>query len=101
MHQNTMYLKQSGNLFIRASLSEPHTSVTALRMCVCMSACLFACGHIPKILIERTDVQICTRAKANSCSVNELHTDGSTENDCGQRQTRAGCSQMVPSNHAQ
>ena len=25
-----------------ASLSEPHTSVTALRTCVCMSVCLFA-----------------------------------------------------------
>ena len=33
---------------IGASLSEPHTSVTALLdACVCMSAC--ACGHIPKI----------------------------------------------------
>ena len=36
---------------IGASLSEPHTSVTALRMCVCMLAyllaCLHACGHIP------------------------------------------------------
>ena len=28
-------------------LSEPHTSVTALRMCVCMFACLLACGHTP------------------------------------------------------
>ena len=35
-----------------ASLSELHTSVTAsLDACVCM----FACGHIPKIQIERTD----------------------------------------------
>ena len=32
---------------IGASLSEPHTSVTALRTCVCMLACLLACGHIP------------------------------------------------------
>ena len=31
---------------VGASLSEPHTSVTALQdACVCMSAC----GHIPKI----------------------------------------------------
>ena len=28
---------------IGASLSEPHTSMTALRMCECMSACLLAC----------------------------------------------------------
>ena len=28
---------------IGASLSELHTSVTALRTCVCMSACLLAC----------------------------------------------------------
>ena len=34
---------------IGANLSEPHTSVTVLRTCVCMSACLLACGHIPKI----------------------------------------------------
>ena len=32
---------------IRASLSEPHTSGTALRTCVRMFACLLACGHIP------------------------------------------------------
>ena len=38
---------------IGASLSEPHTSVTALRTCVCMSVCLSVCGHIPKILNER------------------------------------------------
>ena len=38
---------------IGASLSEPHTSVTALRMCVCMSVCLSVCGHVPKILNER------------------------------------------------
>ena len=29
-----------------ASLSEPHTSVTALHMCMCMFACLLACGHL-------------------------------------------------------
>ena len=28
-------------MVIGASLSEPHTSVTALRKCVCVSACLF------------------------------------------------------------
>ena len=32
---------------VGASLSEPHTSGTALRTCVCMSVCRFACGHIP------------------------------------------------------
>ena len=32
---------------IGASLSEPHTSGTALRTCVCMFACLLACGHTP------------------------------------------------------
>ena len=43
-------------LFIGASLSEPHTSVTALQdACVCLSAYVRTCGHIPKILIERTD----------------------------------------------
>ena len=31
---------------VGASLSEPHTSVTSLRTCVCMLACLLACGHI-------------------------------------------------------
>ena len=37
---------RGGVIFIGASLSEPHTSVTALQdVCVCMSAC----GHIPKI----------------------------------------------------
>ena len=39
---------------IGVSLSEPHTSGTALQdECVCMSAC----GHIPKISIERTDTE--------------------------------------------
>ena len=32
---------------IGASLSEPHTNVTALRKCVCIRACLLVCGHIP------------------------------------------------------
>ena len=40
---------------IGVSLSEPHTSVTAL-LDVCV--CLFACDHIPKFLIERTDTYI-------------------------------------------
>ena len=68
-----------------------YTSVTALQdACVC----LFACGHIPKILIERTDIrtfQICTRAKALRlrCKLTqtdptiELHADGSAESDRG------------------
>ena len=33
--------------FIGTSLSEPHTSGTALCTCMCMSVCRFACGHIP------------------------------------------------------
>ena len=33
-------------ILIGASLSEPHTSVTAFAEVVCMSACLL-CGHIP------------------------------------------------------
>ena len=32
---------------IGVSLSKPHTSMTALRTCVCMLACLLACGYIP------------------------------------------------------
>ena len=39
-------------ILVGASLSEPHTSMTALRRCVCMLACLHACGHIPYILNE-------------------------------------------------
>ena len=38
-----MYLFQTKLLFIGASLSKPHTSVTAFAEVVCMSAC----GHIP------------------------------------------------------
>ena len=46
------------------SLSEPHTSVTALQdTCMCMSVCLFACGHIPKIEIERTETKVRTDFK--------------------------------------
>ena len=33
--------------FLGASLSEPHTSVTALRTCVCMFVCLLACLDQP------------------------------------------------------
>ena len=32
---------------IGASLSEPHTSVTAFVEVVCMYVCLCVCGHIP------------------------------------------------------
>ena len=40
---------------IGASLSKPHTSMTALQdTCVC----LFACGHIPKIQIEQTEMKV-------------------------------------------
>ena len=31
------------NLHVPDNWGEPHTSVTALRTCVCMSACLLAC----------------------------------------------------------
>ena len=34
------------DLFIGASLSEPHTSGTALWKCVNIHMCLLACGHI-------------------------------------------------------
>ena len=40
---NTFYCKLEKDVIIGASLSEPHTSVTALRTCVCMFACLLAC----------------------------------------------------------
>ena len=44
-------LNSSAMQLIGASLSEPHTSGTALCTCVCMFACLLACllacGHIP------------------------------------------------------
>ena len=45
-------------LFIGASLSEPHTSGTALQRRVCMPVCLSVCGHIPKNLPERMDTYI-------------------------------------------
>jgi len=35
------------NGIIGASLSEPHTSVTSLHLCVCMFACLLACLDWP------------------------------------------------------
>ena len=43
---------------IGASLSEHHTSMTSLRMCVCIYACLLACllawtDHLPEILNKR------------------------------------------------
>ena len=33
----------TNGIMIGVSLSEPHTSVTALRTCVCVHACLLAC----------------------------------------------------------
>ena len=52
-------------MFNRSSLSEPHTSGTALQdACVCMSVC----DHIPKISIEQTDTEGCTTYISN------LHT---------------------------
>ena len=47
MNVNNLKPKDKGSSVIGASLSEPHTSGTALRTCVCMFACLLACGHIP------------------------------------------------------
>ena len=42
---------------IGASLSEPHTSVTALRTCVYMFVCLLTwTDHLPKILNERIQI---------------------------------------------
>jgi len=40
--------------FIGTSLSEPHTSMTTLHMCVCM----LACGHILYILNEYVHILI-------------------------------------------
>ena len=39
----SFYFARTNVPLIGASLSEPHTSVTALRTCVCMSVCLFVC----------------------------------------------------------
>ena len=56
LHANSTILQFVTDLIlyselVGASLSEPHTSVTALCTCVCMLACLLACllacGHIP------------------------------------------------------
>ena len=53
---------------IGASLSEPHTSVTALLdVCVCMSVCV---RPYTENLNWANRFQICTCAKTNSCSVN-------------------------------
>ena len=67
---------------IGASLSEPHTSVTSLRTCVCMFACLRAwTDHLPKILNEHIqiflEVDIVKHVKASAgllseCSVGDL-----------------------------
>ena len=46
---------------IGASLSEPHTSMTALQdACVCIYIHVFLrmCGHIPKIYIEQTKMKV-------------------------------------------
>ena len=46
-------------LLIGASLSEPHTSVTSLRACVCMLVCLLAwTDHIPEILNMRFHLHV-------------------------------------------
>ena len=49
-------------VFIGASLDKPHTSMTALRTCVCIYVCLSVCGHIPKILNERVWILILRRS---------------------------------------
>ena len=41
---------------IGASLSEPHTSRTALWKCVNVHTYVLACGHIPYILNERIQI---------------------------------------------
>ena len=53
--------------YVWASLSEPHTSVTALRMCVCMYACLLAwTDHLPEILNKHLYILILR--KLSSCT---------------------------------
>ena len=49
---------------IGASLSEPHTSGTALRRCVCIRPC----GHIQYILNERIQIfhKDCSRSRAQT-----------------------------------
>ena len=101
---------------IEANLSEPHASVTAVAEVACMSVCLWpytvnfkwALWNIswrpnrehPCAYTENLNwTNGCSNLHTcNSCSVNELYANG---NDCGQWQTRAGCSQMVRQNHAQ
>ena len=46
-----------GVTVIGASLSEPHTSMTALHTCVCIYACLFVwTDHLPEVLNERIQI---------------------------------------------
>ena len=83
-------------VIIGASLSEPHTSVIALRVaCVCVFVCLRVAIYRKFKLNERIQrytriFQICTRAssKYTQCklkrgSLTKLHADGSTECDRG------------------
>ena len=58
LQSSSYFLLYLIKIVIGASLSEPHTSVTALRTWVCMYVCLSVCGHIPKILNERVNFNI-------------------------------------------
>ena len=64
------------DLLIGASLSEPHTSVTSLRACVCMLVCLLAwTDHIPEILnirfhlhVHNSNSKRSVESSSSSCS---------------------------------
>ena len=54
----------TSSTLIGTSLSEHHTNNTALQdACVCM----LVCGHIPKILIERTDMKYTYISNLHMC----------------------------------
>ena len=45
-YKSEVYFCREATYIIGATLSEPHTSGTALRKCVNIHACLLACSHI-------------------------------------------------------
>ena len=86
------------NGIIVVSLRELHTSETALQdACVCMSNP--TCGHMPKILIERTDSKFAHMLKLNVSLSNSTHMDLLNATVDHDRQGQAAHAQMVRYRH--
>ena len=81
---------------VGASLSEPHTSMTALCMCVCMLACLFVCLWPYTVNFKQACLNISQRRNVLRLIVGEALP---SERSVGMKKPRVSNARMATADH--